>query len=183
MQFLRLPALLAAMVALAVLPVGGPPTALGNNDERDFRATLLGINETPSINSQGRASLRLQLNDSSIDFQLRYANLTFPPTVAHIHFGQRHVAGGVMVFFCGGGGKPSCPNSTSGTITGTIVAADVVGPAAQGIQAGDFAAVLRAIRSGASYGNMHNATFSAGEIRGQLFPRERGDRGDRGDDD
>jgi hypothetical protein len=182
MRFLRVTALLAAIVALAVLPVGGPRIALGD-DERDFRATLLGINETPSINSNGTASVRLQLSDSSINFQLRYANLSQPPTVAHIHFAQRHVAGTPMVFFCGGGGKPACPTTTSGTITGTIVATDVQAIPNQGIPAGDLAPVLRAIRDGAAYANMHTPNFPSGEIRGQLFARERGDRGSRGDDD
>ena len=58
------------------------------------------------------------------------------------------MAGGVAVFLCGGGGKPACP--ASGTVTGTIVAADVVGPAGQGITANEFAEVVRAIRHGAA---------------------------------
>jgi hypothetical protein len=45
----------------------------------------------------------------------------------------------------------------------------VVALTAQGINAGDLAAVLRAIRAGASYANMHTTNFPGGEIRGQ-FP-------------
>ena len=92
--------------------------------------------------------------------------------MAHVHVGQREVNGGVSFFFCGGGGKPACPASTSGTITGTVTAADVVGPTAQGFNEGDLASVERAINAGVTYANMHTAKFPAGEIRGQVIPSE-----------
>ena len=44
----------------------------------------------------------------------------------------------------------------------------VLGPAAQGIQAGDLAAVLPMMRRGLTYTNVHTAAYPAGEIRGQL---------------
>ena len=73
-----------------------------------------------------------------------------------------------MAFLCGGGGQPGCPATTSGIVTGSITAANVVGPAVQGIAPGDLASVERAIRGGAAYANMHTANFTSGEIRGQL---------------
>ena len=129
---------------------------------------MIGFNEVPPTTSLGTATVKLHLSSDHIDLELKYANLTANPAAAHIHFGQTKVNGGVMVFFCGGGGKPACPASTSGTVTGTIMAADVVGPAAQGVAVGDFADVLRAIRGGLSCANMHTANFPGGEIRGQL---------------
>lgn len=137
-----------------------------------FRAVLVGTEETPAIFTAGTGRLKARIvdNDTRIEFTLTYANLTAPPLVAHVHFGQRNVAGGVSFFFCGGGGKPSCPSSNSGTITGTVVAADVVGPVAQGIEAGDLAAIIQMIRAGFSYANIHTPLHPAGEIRGQLKP-------------
>ena len=38
----------------------------------------------------------------------------------------------------------------------------------QGIHAGDMGRVVRAIRDGAAYGNVHSTMFKAGETRGQL---------------
>jgi CHRD domain-containing protein len=139
-----------------------------------MRAELRGLNEVPPTTSRGSASLRATLDEEAqtITFTLDFRDLTLPPAAAHIHFGPTKVNGGVMVFFCGGGGKPACPASTSGTVTGTIAAGDVVGPAAQGITAGAadaFANVARAIRTGNSYANMHSANFPAGEIRGKVF--------------
>ena len=135
-----------------------------------LRARLVGTEETPAIFTAGSAvfTARVLDNDTRIDFTLTYENLSGPPGAAHVHFGQRNVAGGVSFFFCGGGGKPLCPASTSGTITGTVVAANVVGPAGQGIKPGDLAAILEMIRAGLGYANMHTALHPSGEIRGQV---------------
>jgi hypothetical protein len=137
---------------------------------RHFRAHLVGLEETPAIFTAGSGifTAKVAQDDTRIDFELTYENLSGPAAVAHIHFGQRGVAGGVSFFFCGGGGKPACPASSSGTVTGTVVAADVLGPAAQGIAAGDLAAILQMIRAGYSYANVHTAKHPSGEIRGQL---------------
>ena len=135
-----------------------------------FRADLVGTEETPAIFTTGSGvfTARVLDNDTRIEFTLTYENLTAPPLVAHVHFGQRSVAGGVSFFFCGGGGKPPCPASASGTVTGTVVAADVLGPVAQGIQPGDLPAILQMIRAGFGYANMHTPLHPGGEIRGQI---------------
>ena len=96
--------------------------------------------------------------------------------MSHIHFAQFNVAGGVMIFLCGGGGQPACPATTSGTIEGTITPANVTGPAAQGITAGDLASALKVIGDGEGYANLHTTAFPGGEIRGQI--RVRGDLDD-----
>jgi hypothetical protein len=82
-----------------------------------------------------------------------------------------------MIFLCGGGGQPNCPAATSATFTGTITAANVTGPGAQGIDAGDLASALEAVRDGISYANIHSTKFPAGELRGQV---RRGARGRSG---
>jgi hypothetical protein len=48
----------------------------------------------------------------------------------------------------------------------------VLGVAGQNIPAGDFAALLRILRSGDAYVNVHTVRFPAGEIRGQLRASE-----------
>jgi hypothetical protein len=154
--------------------------ARGDGDATRFRATLVGVEETPAIFAAGHATFNAQIlgGDTRIDFTLTYEDLTAPPLAAHVHFGQRAVAGGVSYFLCGGGGKPACPPSTSGTISGTVVAADVVGPAAQGIAAGNLAAIIQMMRAGLTYANMHTPAHTGGEIRGQLKPGHHQDHDD-----
>jgi hypothetical protein len=155
-----------------VLLFGGVVSA--ERGDISLRAQLRGLNEVPPTTSRATGELRAVLNreQTSISFTLTYDGLSGPPGAAHIHFGPTKVNGGVMVFFCGGGGKPACPATTSGTVTGTITAADIVGPTAQGIAAapaGQLADVVRALLTGNGYANIHTAMFAGGEIRGQVF--------------
>ena len=168
-------AVVAVLVALgaasfAVAGGGDKGGKDGKKDGRDDRSTarLTGFQEVPALNGAGRATFRLELADDHMDFRLDYSGLSGAPAVAHVHIGQRGVNGAVSFFLCGGGGKPACPTTTSGSISGTVVAADILGPTAQGFDPGDLASVQRAIRGGVAYANMHTAKFPGGEIRGQL---------------
>jgi len=144
-----------------------------DDDDVTLRATLSGANEVPPIFTTGAGRFTAEIHPSgAIDFTLTFANLSSNLTASHIHFAQLNVGGGVMIFLCGGGGQPACPAATSGTIVGTITAANVVGPAGQGITAGDLAAALRVIRAGEGYVNAHTTTFPGGEIRGQVKVRK-----------
>lgn len=160
-----------ALVSVVVVTLVGSPASAGNNG-RAFTASLNGFNETPSVSTTGRGSFRLTINGSTISYRLTYSRLENPAAQAHIHFGDRDVAGGVIAFLCGGGGKPACP-ATGGTVTGTITAANIVGPNDQGIEPGSFAEAVRAIRANHTYVNVHTSRFPAGEIRGEI--RRNGD--------
>ena len=123
----------------------------------------------PPISTAGTGSFTANIHpNGTIDFKLTFANLSTNAVVAHIHFAQANVSGGVMIFLCGGDAQPACPAATSGTVEAAITPANVVGPAAQGIAAGDLAAALRAIGQGEGYANIHTTRFPGGEIRGQI---------------
>jgi hypothetical protein len=157
-----------AWLVLAVLCFSGAAAA-SPDEETILRANARGAQEVPPNNTNGSASFTATIHeDGTINFKMTFANLSTPLLVSHIHFAPTKVAGGVMIFLCGGGGQPACPAATSGTIEGTITPANVVGPTAQGITAGDLASALRAIRGGEGYVNLHTPKFPAGEIRGQV---------------
>ena len=140
---------------------------LAYSGSEHFSVSLGGENEVPPINTAGAGAFQMEIGDT-ITFSLTFSGLSSPLAVAHLHFAPTKVAGGVMIFLCGGGGQPACPAATSGTITGTITALNVTGPASQGIAAGDLDSALEAVRSGLSYANMHTTNFGGGEIRGQV---------------
>jgi hypothetical protein len=153
-----------------------------------FSATFSGFQEVGALNAEtgavlsngtGHLSLNVDRGNRVISFVLTFSGLSAPVTQSHIHFGKRHVPGGVIVFFCtnlnnGPAGTQLCP-ANGGTVTGSITGSNVVGPAAQNIPAGDFDGLLAAIQSDTAYGNIHTTKFPAGEIRGQVLPSERED--------
>jgi hypothetical protein len=130
-----------------------------------------------TISSTGTGEFVAEIDDEAmtITYELTYADLEpGPATQAHIHFGARGTTGGVSAFLCGGGSKPPCPavpGTVTVTVTGVITAADIIGPAAQGIDPAEFADLVRAIRSGVTYVNVHSARWPTGEIRGQINDR------------
>ena len=157
---------LAAVVFLLVLGA----LATGQSGEKSFKATLTGLQEVPVNVTTGTGEFRAHLDaaETTLTYELTYSGLEGTSTVAsHVHLGQRGVNGGVSFFLCGGGGKPACP-TTQGTVTGTVTAADVIGPAGQGIAAGEFSEIISAMRSGATYANVHTNKHPGGEIRGQI---------------
>jgi hypothetical protein len=175
------------VAVLAGLALGAQVSA--SDDSRGgpnhVQATMEGFQENPSISTTGTGHVDLRIDDDkqTIEFEVSYDNLEGVAPVftggvvlaSHIHVSARGVNGGVSAFFCGGGGKPPCP-SPSGTVTGVITPADIVGPAAQGINPGEptaFEELVRAIRAGYTYANVHTTRWSGGEIRGQIHDRDR----------
>jgi hypothetical protein len=149
---------------------------------------LSGYNEAPNVlNSPATGTFSATIDDQAqtISYKLTYSGFTSNVLQAHIHFGTRFAASGIALFLCSNltsppppPGTQACP-SPAGTVTGTLHPADVVGPTAQGIPAGaaGWDAVLKAIRAGLTYANVHTQNFTGGEIRVQLVPAH-GEHGD-----
>ena len=164
--------LTSSLLGLSLLTVLVASAALAHGDNRGGgKAHLTGYQETPmSLSTTGDGSFRVKVRSDGLHYVLRYEDLEADATAAHIHFGQRATSGGVAAFLCGGGDKPACP-ARAGTVEGVIDAADVVGPAGQGIAAGELAEVIRALRKGYVYANVHTTKYPGGEIRGQVGHR------------
>src|SRR3974390_3121466 len=154
------------MSAIACLVLGAPALMLlgSNANAEEFSATFSGFeevgalnNETGAILSDAKATLTLNLDRAArmVTYKLTYSgfvgNIAPVVTQSHIHFGKRHVPGGIMVFLCtnlagGPAGTPACP-STAGTVTGMIVAGSVQAIPGQNVSAGDFDALQDALDS------------------------------------
>ena len=126
-----------------------------------------------TLSTSGFGNFRAKLRDGEIRYRLTYGQLEGNITQAHIHLGREATSGGISVFLCsnlgnGPAGTQACPPGHDGTVDGTIVPANVIGPGVQGIALGEFDELLRAIRAGATYVNVHTDKYGSGEIRAQL---------------
>ena len=174
-----------AVLALSLMLCVGGTASADDNAGRNGRikARLAGVQEVPAVSSKGSGEFVAEISsdDSKIDYTLTWKDLEGATVQqSHIHFGQHYAAnGGIAVFFCSNlpsppANTPACPGPTSGEVKGVITAANVIGPAGQGIAAGEFAELLRAIRTGNSYVNVHTDKHPGGEIRAQLNARGKG---------
>jgi len=179
---LKVGLILASVTLIAV----AAPNRLNVRADRDddgptYTARLSGFGEVPPklVNGSGRFTGTLSEDRTSISWTISWTGLTGPAQAAHIHFGQTQVNGNVVVFFCGGGGRPACPDGPnhSGTVSGTWTAADILAVSAQNVSAGDFAGFLKILNVKEGYANIHTTLFTGGEIRGQVSVHdEDGDR-------
>ena len=158
----------AAVGAAVALGSGAPIPA----QAQEFTAQLRGFQEPPPVSTPGTGTFDATLRPGQIQYELTYDNLRGDVTQAHIHFGQVGVNGGISAFLCSNADDPPagvqpCPEPGV-PVTGTIQAADVIGPTGQGIAPGQFGRLAAAMRSGVTYANVHTTLFTAGEIRGQI---------------
>lgn len=148
-----------------------------------LRASLNGLQEVAAatIITDATGTFTATINDdSSLTYTLTYKNLSSAVLQAHIHIGATKISGNVSIFLCsnlgnGPAGTPACPDDAthSGSVSRTVSAADVTNLAAsQGVPAGDFKDIVRAIVSHVTYANVHTANHPAGEIRGQIRSSE-----------
>jgi hypothetical protein len=159
------------------LGIGTVASAHDGNGHRStkFSERLSGYEEVPALSTPGNGTFRARVDrsDQEIEYKLTFGDLESDATQAHIHFENPTNSGNIVVFLCtnlgnGPAGTQACP-AGGGTITGTIRPADVTGgAAAQGIAAGEFDELVRAMKAGATYVNVHSTGYPTGEIRGQL---------------
>ncbi|HKF14378.1 MAG TPA: CHRD domain-containing protein [Gaiellaceae bacterium] len=172
----------AAIGLLTVFAIGGYAAAGSGKDHVQADA-MTGYSEGAvggPVSSPASGSFEATIDDAAqeIQFTLSYSGLEGDVRQAHIHFGQRSVNAGISIWLCetaateanriaaGSPDVPTCPQS--GTVESTVGVNHVIGPAAQGIAPGEFAEIVRAIRAGRAYANVHTTKFPGGEIRGQI---------------
>lgn len=163
-----------AFTRLTTIALLGVASSVFAHDD-GIETRLKGYKEVPAVSSTATGRFKASFDEKSgaISYQLSYSGLQGDVRQAHIHLGQRGVNGGVMVWLCqttanadSTGLSPTCPQS--GTVGGLIQAANVIGPAGQGVAPMEFAELVAAIRAGVAYVNVHSSLFPAGELRGQL---------------
>jgi hypothetical protein len=177
-------------VALVLLMTASMPALVR---AQNIHAALIGYQEVPSVSTPASGQFHAKISDdgTSLSYELTFGDLIGTVQQSHIHVAQRGVNGSIVVWLCQttttpapasvAATTPFCPQS--GTVTGTITAANVVtaSTASQQIVAGELDEVIAAIRAGVAYVNVHATPLNpGGEIRGQIQGPEKPDRGNDG---
>lgn len=169
------------VLSLALIAAGcGAALGAGVAAAETVSAKMEGFDEVPAVSTVATARFKARIDErgGSIFWELEYDGLQADATQAHIHFGQRHTNGGITVWLCGTATNPGpagtqvCP-PRSASLNGTITAANVLASApppagGQQMPAGGFEQLVRAMRAGATYANVHTTASLGGEVRGQI---------------
>src|SRR5215510_5523987 len=140
-------------------------------------ALLTGYEESPPVatTGQGEFTATAASDGETIAYTETFSGLQGTVTQSHIHIGHLGENGSVVIFLCQTAAKPdptglapACPQE--GSVAGELTGANVIAgaKASQQLAAGDLAAVLTAMRTGAAYADIHTQLSPGGEIRGQL---------------
>jgi hypothetical protein len=152
-RFLLLPPLVFLLVSAMALPSFAARSR--------FRATLSGQQEVPPAQTNATGYLKLTLSKDVLTFELS-VNGVMNFTGAHIHRGKRGENGPPIAGLTGG---PEGGGEVNGILAeGTITEESLLGEL-RGMKIADL---VRLIKSGETYVNIHTWTFPDGEIRGQL---------------
>lgn len=159
---------LGAVIALLGL---GSYAIAGSGTNNFDGSPMTGYEENLDVSTAGSGSFdaRLSPDGDSLRYELSYSGLEGDVLQAHVHFGKRAVNGGISFFLCtnlNAATDDDCPQA--GTVVGEIEASDVIGPTGQGIEAGNLAEIVAAMRAGHAYANVHSSKWPGGEIRAQL---------------
>jgi hypothetical protein len=180
------------LVATAVLAVTGAGVALTDDGDRRIKESLNGFKEAAAVvSTTGTGTFRATISrdGDAIEYRLTFRDLEGDITQSHIHIGHPQNAGGIVLWLCQTAASPAPPQTDSNpppcfapggdprnnAVEGTLTAADVRAQTANGIAANEFAEVVRLIRAGRTYANIHTAKFPPGEIRSQIDGSDEGD--------
>ena len=151
-------------VGAMVMIVLAPAAVAKNAGQRNFAAPLSGSEEVPPVATQatGVAKFQLSKDGSQLSYKINVANIT-GVAASHIHCAPVGANGSVGVTLFAG--------PPTGAVNGTLVQGVITAPdLANGCGWADLAAVVAAMRSGATYVNVHTIPpgVPSGEVRGQI---------------
>jgi hypothetical protein len=178
--------LCSSLLARAILAAAMTAVSVAYANAQQFQAIFSGYNVVPPVNSTAQATLKMTLNTQlqSLTYTLTYSGLSSSILGSAILFARARDNGGIIALLCSvedGAAFPGTPacSGVSGTITGTITPASVQAIPGnpnsnppmppQGITAGDFGALARALVSQSTYVVVADGGFPNGEIRGEII--------------
>ena len=137
--------------------------SVGFAAEKSFKAKLTGNDQVPSVTTKakGDAKFKLSSDGKTLSYTLHVKNIE-NPTAAHIHRGMKGKSGPPMVNLFTGPKKEGkfSGDLSAGTITAKDLSGDLMGKSLDDL--------VKLIKSGDTYVNVHTDANPDGEIRGQI---------------
>lgn len=132
-------------------------------DIRKFRARLIGGEEVPPVRTvaTGDAIFRLNQDGTRLFFLLVIRNIK-NVTQAHIHLGRRGKNGPIVAFLFGQ--SRFGISVRRGVVRGVLTRSNLIGP----LDGKPLSDLIKEIRNGNTYVNVHTIQNPDGEIRGQI---------------
>ena len=129
--------------------------------EHSFKAKLTPKEEVgkPDAKSSGKAEFKLSKDGKELTYKLHVKNVV-DASAAHIHVGKKGENGPPIVGLFSGGKK--------GKFSGVLSEGKVSGNDLMGDYKGKFDELVKLLRSGDTYVNVHTDKYPDGEIRGQI---------------
>ncbi|AHG93848.1 CHRD domain containing protein (plasmid) [Gemmatirosa kalamazoonensis] len=158
----------AALLAFAACSSDDSTTTTPAGPPTTFVTTLSAANERPVVNAPGTGTATVTFTSSvpggpltGGTYTVTVQGLTGAPTASHIHApADVNTSTGVLLNF-----NPASVTTTSGTFSAGFSQADMRN------QAVSIDSLVKLVRAGLAYVNVHTSTNPGGEIRGQLVPK------------
>ena len=147
-----------SLAIIAILSSLLATAGVAHADDLKFEAELSGAEEVPPVATEGVGEAKFESDGTSVDFELKWDDLTSPAFAAHIHCGVTGVNGPVGVTLFAG------TMGTQGEVESTFTGPDS-GNACGWV---DLADVLGAMATGGAYVNVHTTQHPGGEVRAQV---------------
>ena len=149
-----LQALLVVVLAVSIVPSSFAA-------QKRLRAELSGNEEVPPVKTNATGDFKLTIYKKELSYELNVDSI-MNPTVAHIHKGKKGENGPPIAGLFGG---PTKEGEFKGVLAvGTITKESLLGE----YRGKTIADLVRLLKSGGAYVNIHTETFPEGEIRGQI---------------
>ncbi len=131
--------------------------------KENFHAKLTGGEETPAVKTKakGEAVFRLGVDGKEISYKLTVSDIE-NVSAAHIHMGKKGVEGPPLAGLFAGPKKEGAFNGVFSE--GTLTDKDLMGS----MSGKSIHDLVKLMKSGSTYVNVHTDKFPNGEIRGQI---------------
>jgi hypothetical protein len=161
-----------SLIVILTLAIAAVSAVAASNNPRIYRAVMTGAGDNTDSTATGKAQFEFSKDGKTLRYRVVIKGLE-NTTQAHIHVAPTPGANGGVVLWLYPDAPP--PVQIPGVFTGilgsrSVTSADLVGSLA-GMTFDDLKA---AILEGRAYVNVHTTLYPAGEIRGDIFPVNKG---------